>query len=146
MAGRGATSRPSFGARTIDSPASATYSHQQPRLNTITTPRKRCARGWGEEAPESACPATPKTIVGARAMDTQPLCCDPTQSRRRENNERAGGGGGLRCRLHRNAKKKSPPTPPSIQPGVCQGADNQGPLLITTNSTQNLPNLRRTSV
>jgi hypothetical protein len=28
--------------------------------------------------------------------------------------------------------------------GVCPGADNQGPLLITTNSTQKLPNLRRT--
>ncbi len=30
--------------------------------------------------------------------------------------------------------------------GVCPSADNQGPLLITTNSTQKLPNLRRTLV
>ncbi len=30
--------------------------------------------------------------------------------------------------------------------GVCPGADNQGPLLITTNSTHKLPNLRRTLV
>ena len=29
---------------------------------------------------------------------------------------------------------------------VCPGADNQGPLLLTTNSTQKLPNIRRTLV
>jgi hypothetical protein len=30
--------------------------------------------------------------------------------------------------------------------GLCPGADNQGPLPLTTNPTQNLPNLRRTLV